>query len=67
MNKDELNLIGYCSHGVVGGCKRDDGPPCGICHGLGFTERIEGGYYGDYPDGVKCHECGGTGVRPCPR
>ena len=64
MSKDELNLIGYCSHGVVGGCKRDDGPPCRRCNGVGFFERREGGYYGDYPDGVACPVCQGTGVQP---
>jgi hypothetical protein len=56
-------IIGPCSHGVVGGCRRDDGPPCVRCRGRGFIGRIEGGYYGDYPDGEKCPDCKGTGVR----
>ena len=64
MSKTDIHLIGYCQHGVVGGCRRDDGPPCGACRGRGFFERIEGGYYGDYPDSEKCTECQGTGVRP---
>ena len=56
-------LIGPCQHGVVGGCKRDDGPPCKTCRGYGFIGRIKSTYYGDYPDSDKCPDCQGTGTR----
>ncbi len=66
-------LVGYCSHGVVGGCQRDDGPPCSECNGEGMLHyrvsremAIDAGdeSWEGSPVDIKCSRCEGTGVWP---
>ena len=53
--QDYVAEYAICSHGVVGGCRRDDGPTCGLCKGEGKILTGYGSMFGPVP--TECPRC----------